>query len=222
MIPVTEGLWEKLVRTMRSPSPSRQAWLLLFLAVMLVQACTEKPQLPRLRQDARILAFGDSLTYGTGAEPSESYPDVLSRLLDRVVVNAGVPGETTAEGLIRLPGVLDDTGPDLVILCLGGNDFLRRQDIAQTQTNLARMIEQIRARHIPLLLVAVPQPRLILHSQALYSDLAEKYRLPIEKDIVSDVLRDQKLKSDPIHPNAAGYRKIAEALAKLLATSGAI
>ena len=198
------------------------AVVLLTGILLLLPAAQEKHRLPPLSADATVLAFGDSLTHGTGANAGESYPEVLAMLTGRKVINAGVPGETTADGLSRLPRVLEETDPDLVILCLGGNDFLRKHPHAMTRANLERMINMVRAEHIPLVLVAVPEPALFSGSAPVYRKLAEEMKLPLENEIVNDVLRDSDLKSDPIHPNAAGYRKIAQALAELLKKSGAI
>lgn len=200
----------------------RLYWLLLILPFLLPGCSSDTPRLPALGSDATILAFGDSLTFGTGATSAESYPQVLADITGRVVINAGVPGETTADGLARLAQVIEENSPDLVILCLGGNDFLRRVEPARTRANLERMINIVRAENIPLALVAVPQPRLLMSGDAMYKELAKEFSLPLENDILADVLGDKGLKSDPIHPNAKGYRRIAEAVAKLLKASGAI
>ncbi|MGH8454155.1 MAG: arylesterase [Nevskiales bacterium] len=210
---------------MSFPSHSLSVARLLLLVVcglLLLSACSDKIRLSPLAADATILAFGDSLTHGTGANQDQSYPTVLAELSGRTVINAGVPGETTAEGLARLPRVLEESNPDLVILCLGGNDFLRRVDPAQTRANLVRMIDMIRAANVPLVLVAVPQLGLLSGSNPVYKELAREFKLPIENEIVADVLHDRDLKSDPIHPNADGYRRMAEALVDLLKNSGAI
>jgi lysophospholipase L1-like esterase len=201
--------------------PARHILSALIMLALLA-GCGKTPRLPPLAHDATLLAFGDSLTFGTGADPRDSYPARLALATGRTVVNAGVPGETTAEGLARLPRVLEETKPDLVILCLGGNDFLRKHDSAQTSANLERMINMIRSEGIPVVLIGVPQMRLFSDSDPLYQDLARKHRLPIEDDILADVLHKNSLKSDPIHPNAEGYRRIAEAVAALLKESGAL
>jgi acyl-CoA thioesterase-1 len=108
----------------------------------------EAPKLRALPQDAVILAFGDSHTHGTVARPSESYPERLAARISRVGVNAGTPGEVTAAGLRRLPGVLEQSAPVLVLLCHGGNDILRKLSQGQAVENLCAMIRIRRAsRH---------------------------------------------------------------------------
>ena len=95
----------------------------LFIYIVLFAGCDSGPKIAPLGQDAVVLAFGDSLTYGTGAPAGQSYPDALADLLGKPVVNVGIPGEVSSAGLKRLPGMLDKHNPTLVILCHGGNDF---------------------------------------------------------------------------------------------------
>lgn len=195
------------------------------LALQLLMACggSKPPPLPRLPPDAKILAFGDSLTAGNGASREQAYPAQLSNLIRREVINAGVPGETTEGGLARLPGVLDETRPQLVILCEGGNDMLRHMDAAQMRSNLAAMIRLIQERRIPLVLLAVPTPRLMaLNDNPAYAELAAEFKLPLLKDQLSEILKDNARKADQIHPNAAGYSDLAAAIAELLKAAGAV
>ncbi|MFN3716956.1 MAG: arylesterase, partial [Thiobacillus sp.] len=161
-------------------------------------------------------------THGTGAAPETAYPAVLAGLTGRTVINAGVPGETTAEGLARLPGVLAEHKPRLVLLCLGGNDMLRRIPAAETETNLRLLVRTIRASGAELVLIGVPGPKVFGGAAPLYARLADELGVPLENTIFDKVLKDSRLKSDPIHANAAGYRVVAERLAEFLRESGAL
>jgi lysophospholipase L1-like esterase len=205
---------------MRVDGILRLVALVLLLAIV---GCSRELPLPPLAEDAVILALGDSLTYGTGAAPQQSYPAQLERLSGRRVINAGVPGEMTAAGLERLPEVLDRYRPQLLILCLGGNDLLRKQAPAGIAHNLERMVLLSRERGVPVLLLGVPRPALFgLESEPLYHALAERVLVALEADVIPEVLADNGLKADPIHPNADGYRAIAVAIHARLKRSGAL
>lgn len=196
--------------------------LLVLLLLFSLAGCGKSPQIPRLAPDATILAFGDSLTYGTGAAASENYPAVLASLTGHKLVNAGVPGETTADGRARLADVLDETKPALLILCMGGNDFLRKLPEAETIANLRAMLDTARQRQLPILLIATPRPGLGLKVPDFYSALAKEYGIVLEAESLEDILSDRALKSDLVHPNAAGYRQFAQAIANKLKQTGAI
>ncbi len=196
--------------------------IFIALAFLLLQSCHSVEKLPPLASDAVILAFGDSITYGTGAATGESYPAVLERLAGRRVVNAGVPGEVTAEGLARLPGVLEQERPALMILCLGGNDLLRHLDRQQAADNLRAMVRLAQERGVAVVLVAVPDINLTLSPPAFYGEIAREFKIPCEEKALSRILGKHSLKSDHIHPNGAGYAQLAQALADLLQRSGAL
>lgn len=211
---------------MKIPAQTTRALLRSLLVALLLSAllaCGEKsPLLPKLGGEDVILAFGDSLTYGTGAGTQEAYPHVLSKLIGRPIIGAGVPGETTADGLERLPAVLDEVNPRLLLLCMGGNDMLRKVDSASIESNLRAMVRLTKARGIGVVLIGVPTPELFGGPPGFYDRIAKDFSLPLEKKVLNDVLFDRSLKSDPIHPNAAGYRRVAEALADLLHKAGAV
>ena len=196
--------------------------LILVLVVALAAGCGDKPKLSRLPGDAVVLAFGDSLTFGTGAAESESYPAQLEKLIGRRVVRAGVPGEVSAQALARLPGALDEHAPRLLLLCIGGNDFLRRLGNSQAEANVREMVKLARSRGVEVLLIGTPEPGITVTPPAFYAGIAKQFSLPYEESAVGEVLRDSGLKSDPIHPNAQGYGVIAGRLAERLRKSGAI
>jgi lysophospholipase L1-like esterase len=196
---------------------------LLFALAFTLASCGEKaPKLPKLAGSDVIVAFGDSLTFGTGAQEEESYPAVLGRLIGRSVVRAGVPGEVTGQGLARLPAILDAHRPRLVIVCLGGNDMLRQAADADISRNLRAIIRTLKERGIAVVLVGVPRPALITSAPEFYAQIAKEFGIPYEGKIVTSVLYSAELRSDPIHPNAQGYRRIAEAIAELLRKAGAV
>lgn len=197
----------------------RNVSLALLLALA---ACSAPPSLPRLSHEAVILAFGDSITYGTGADGGDSYPTALAALTGRRVVNAGVPGEVSGEGLARLPGLLDEHRPQLLILTHGGNDLLHKGSQDELARNLRAMVEAARARGVAVVLVGVPAPGLLLNVPELYPRLAQEYRLAYDGEILRAIESDRALKSDPIHPNAEGYRRLAQRLAALLREAGAL
>ena len=207
-----------------SPISRRQYGVVTFLVVLLLVlvACRSSPQFAPLPAEAVVLGFGDSLTFGSGARPEESYPAVLERLVGKRVVNAGVPGEVTAEGKARLPALLDELRPALVIICLGGNDFLRNLDEKETEANLRAMVQTARERGCEVLLIAVPRLGFGLELPELYRRIAEDAGVPLERKALKRILADKSLKSDPIHPNAAGYRQLAEAVAKEMRRAGAL
>ena len=194
----------------------------ILLAALLAFGCGSKNRIDKLDANATLLAFGDSLTFGSGAGPTESYPAVLERSIGRKVVNAGVPGETSAQGLERLPATLDEVKPQLLLLCHGGNDFLRRLDDAQAASNVRAMIGLARERGIPVVLIGTPKPGLPPSVPAFYGEIATQMKVPYDDAVLRSVLLDNGLKSDMVHPNAAGYAKIAAAVEKMLKGSGAI
>ena len=187
-----------------------------------IAGCGKQASLPKLASGDVIVAFGDSLTHGTGASEHESYPAVLAQLIGREVVRSGVPGEVTAQGLQRLPDVLDEYRPRLVIVCLGGNDMLRRLSMADTRSNLRAIVRTLKERNIGVVLIGVPQPALLSSPPEFYAELAQEFAVPYEGEILKTVLYAAEMKADPIHPNARGYRKMAEAVAALLRRAGAI
>ena len=195
---------------------------LLLIAILLAGCGGELPALTKLPPGAVILAFGDSLTHGSGARTEEAYPAVLAELTGLTVVNRGIPGEVTAKGLARLPVVLDEVRPQLMILCHGGNDMLRKKGTAQAAENIRRMVRLAREHGAQVMLIGVPAPGLLLGTAEFYEPLAEELAAPIEAEALADILSERDFKSDTIHPNAAGYRRLAEAVRDKLREVGAL
>ncbi|WP_157671039.1 GDSL-type esterase/lipase family protein [Chitinibacter sp. GC72] len=196
-------------------------WFLFSCCLLWLTACGKTPELAPLPVGSVVLAFGDSLTYGTGTTEEQAYPARLAAKTGWEIVNAGVPGETAAQARTRFVSTLDETKPKLVLLCLGGNDFLQKLDAAQTKYELGLMIEELQRRKIALLLIGVPKLGLGLGSAPLYAELAEQYGVALNDEILETILAKSSLKSDAVHPNAAGYAMMADKLAEQLAELGA-
>lgn len=194
---------------------------LALIAIIALSACDSK-RLPVLGPDDTILAFGDSLTHGTGVSQGDSYPTVLATLTNRSVVNAGVPGEISATGLSRLPAVLKEIRPSLMVLLHGGNDVLRNLDLSQTRNHLSAMITLAKDQGVEVVLVGVPQKSLFSDSAPIYSELAQQHGLVFLDDIIANLVRSPSKKSDSVHFNADGYRELAQAIYDRLKKAGAI
>ena len=206
-------------------STARRRWPRAVAAgalLAVLAACSDDGRLQPLPPGGAILAFGNSLTYGIGAREGESYPEVLAGLTGRTVVRAGVPGEVTADGLRRLPGVLDRERPALVILCHGGNDILRKRPLEQAAANLREMIRLSRESGAQVVMLGVPRFGLFLNTAEFYTEVADSEGVPIEADALPDILSDNDLKSDAVHPNAAGYARLAQAIDGFLRAQGAL
>jgi acyl-CoA thioesterase-1 len=194
----------------------------IFLFLFLFACTNTQLTLSRLPDDAVILAFGDSLTSGVGAPPGSSYPEILENLINRKVIKSGIPGETSGEGLVRLPSELATHRPKLVLLCLGGNDLLRRMDLEKTAGNVSRMVQMIRNSGAEVVIIGVPKPGLVLSTARFYKTISEDMEVPLEGSLLPDILAESKLRSDPIHPNAEGYKRLAEGIADFLRKTGAL
>jgi acyl-CoA thioesterase I len=198
--------------------------VLIIMSVIMLCGCSKPPaRLSYLYDDNVVVAFGDSLTFGTGANKDSSYPVILQKLIDRKVINRGVPGLETAGGKNTIGMVIQQERPSLVILCLGGNDMLRQRKTADIKNNLAEIIKTILANKVGVLLVSVPRPSLIGNSPpAFYQDLAETFNIPIENKLLLKLEKNPAYKSDLIHLNAKGYRALAQGIAEQMQKSGAI
>jgi len=197
--------------------------LLLFIFILL-SACNEStPVFKKISADATILSFGDSLTYGTGASQDADYPSVLSALSSHEVINAGIPGELSGDGLNRLSSLLDEYSPELLILIHGGNDILKKIPQQQTRNNLKQMIALANQRNIIVVMLGVPKPSLLfLSSSDLYQQVADTQKVPIDLDTLPEILSSKQLKSDAIHPNDKGYKLMAENIFNFLIETGAL
>jgi acyl-CoA hydrolase len=208
-------------------SLSRRHLLAALAVSTLLAACGKRaPQSQALPAGSTVLALGDSLTSGVGATPDTAYPTVLQSLTGWQVVNGGVSGDTTAQALARLPGLLQEHQPRLVIVSIGGNDFLRQMSAGTAKATIREISRTAQAGGAQVLLVAVPQVSLLaagtgsLKDHPLYAELAEELKLPLHAEGWADVLSRPELRADTVHANAQGYRQFAEGLVKTLRKVG--
>lgn len=207
----------------RAATRAYKNFLLFGFAILGLVGCNQPTvSLKPLSSDAVILAFGDSLTFGTGAQPEQSYPAFLAEMTGRKLINAGVPGELSTAGKARLSKVLNDIKPDLVILCHGANDLLRKHSRLSLQANLQAMVNDIHDNGAQVILIAVPALGLNLAPVPLYLDVAKSNNIPVQTNILSELLIDTSLKSDQVHPNELGYQQLAQSIHHLLIETGAI
>lgn len=190
--------------------------------MILLISCSQPKKLDILLAGSKILAFGDSLTYGTGADKGKSYPDVLEQLTQLEVINEGIPGELSSEGLDRLPKLLAEYQPELLILCHGGNDILRKKSSQQLKQNLIAMIELAQQHNTQVVLIGVPQLKVFGGVHPVYQQVAEQYNLPFEFEALSSLLKNNQYRSDMVHLNNAGYQQFAEQIHQLLQEEGAM
>ncbi len=202
--------------------------LCVLAAVLVLAGCGGDRSLAPLPADAVVLAFGDSITAGVGAGPGQDYPTALAAATGWQVVNAGISGDTARQARSRLAAVLATTRPDLVILELGGNDFLRRTPAARVRDYLREIVREARAAGTQVALVAVPRLSLIrasagiLSDSPIYAEIAAEEGVILIPDILSEILSNGNLRADQIHPNAAGYRQLAAGIKMALAGSGLV
>jgi acyl-CoA thioesterase-1 len=199
---------------------------LLFAVLMslLLAACrSEMPKHAPLPAGTVVLAFGDSVTFGTGATTGEDYPTRLAARSGWKVVNGGVPGDTAAAARSRIDALLQENKPALVIVELGGNDFLRRRAEGQVKEDLRAIVRTVKGAGAIPVLVSVPELSLGvlgLSDSPIYAALAEEEKIWLVNKVFSEVLSSEALRSDRIHPNGQGYQALADGIARSLAKAG--
>jgi acyl-CoA thioesterase-1 len=173
----------------------------------------------------RILALGDSLTSGYGLPNGMGFTDVLERALkaqhvNATVINAGVAGDTSSDGLGRLDWSLSDpkSAPDAAIVELGANDALRGLQPAQMERNLDAILAKLKARNIPVLLAGMKSPRNMgpayaSEYDAVFVRLAKKYGALLYPFFLDGVVLDRSLiQPDGLHPNSKGVDVIVKSI----------
>ncbi|MGZ7080803.1 MAG: arylesterase [Thermoanaerobaculia bacterium] len=172
-----------------------------------------------------IIAFGDSLTAGYGAGQGEDYPTRLSSLIGATVTNAGVSGDTTDAALARIDADVLSHDPRIVIIGLGGNDYLHGVAIETTEKNLRTIVRRIHEAGAMVVLLGFRFPSITVNYEKMYERVGGDERCLLVPNLLHGIETDPSLKSDEIHPNAKGYQLMAERIAgptrKLIAKADA-
>ncbi|UCF93579.1 MAG: arylesterase [Desulfobacterales bacterium] len=182
--------------------------VILFLGYRII--LTSTPEQTHHPPDGPVICFGDSLTYGTGANEGMDYPSQLSRLIARPVINAGVPGDTTARALKRLERDVLSRTPAVVLITLGGNDLKNGVARATAFQNLKTIVETIQGQNAVAIIGGLRFPLRDRGYGRGFEELAQETGVILIPNILEDIMGDPRRMSDPIHPNDAGYKLIAE------------
>ena len=196
--------------------------ILLVALIVLVAACGSKVKENAFPHGSMALALGDSLTEGFGVAPGEAWPNLLAGQTGWGVINGGVSGDTSGGALRRLPALLEEHNPVLVLVALGGNDMLRHVPQEETIANLGQILAVIKSHGAKPVLLATQKPSVAgavfqnLSAADFYQRVADEQQVPLIENAIADVLSDPRMKGDPLHPNAAGHallsRKIFDEL----------
>lgn len=213
---------------MDAPTIAARRRFIAALLLCLLTACTDPTQFPPLPDGTPVLAFGDSVTAGVGAAAGLGYPDRLAQATGWQVINGGLSGDTARQARQRLAPLLATHQPALVIVELGGNDFLRQTPAAKVRLYLQEIVREARASGATVALVAVPRLSLLrasvgaLSDSPIYAELAAEEGVVLIPAVFSDVLSDESLRADEIHPNARGYEQLARGILSALAEAGLV
>jgi lysophospholipase L1-like esterase len=182
----------------------------IVLAVAVWYLRSDVPRAARPTAGTAIIAFGDSLVEGRGATPGGDFVSVLSRQVGVPIINAGRSGDTTQAALARLDPDVLSRNPRIVIVLLGGNDFLRRVPPEQTFANLTTIVERIRATGAAVVLIGVNVGLFRDPYGDEFEQLARRTSAGLVPDILDDIIGDNARMADSIHPNDVGYQLIAD------------
>ena len=186
--------------------------LIFILALsILLAGCSQAPKIRNLdSRGSNIICLGDSLTSGMGAEPGQDYPSLLSGYLGRKVINAGVSGDTTGDALKRIEKDVLEQNPQMVIVILGGNDFLQRLPKEETFRNLEKIVGLVQSGGAAVTLAEVKTG--LLNNPYLngFKNLARHKKTLLIPDILKGIIAKPALMSDTVHPNAKGYAVMAK------------
>ena len=196
------------------------------LLALLVAGCSDKKGKEQaLPAGSVVVALGDSITQGVGASEATAWPALLAQASGWQVINAGVSGDDSAQALARLPALLREHRPALVIVSIGGNDFLRRQPESATRANIDAILRAVSESGSRAVLIAIPKLGLgaalgIPSDHEMYAELAKAHEVRLLSGAWGAVMKESRWMSDQVHPNAQGYAEFAARLQAFLREQG--
>ncbi|MFA5276193.1 MAG: GDSL-type esterase/lipase family protein [Candidatus Omnitrophota bacterium] len=193
---------------------------LVFLFVSLcaigLTGCLKREITNTASKGKNIICFGDSITFGYGANPGEDFPAQLCKLIGSLVINAGVSGDTSTEGLERLDSDVLQKDPYLVLIEFGGNDFIKNVPEDVTIKNTEEMIDRIQAKGAMVALVDISAGMFMGRYRTLFAQIAAKKKAIFIPSVLNKIITNPSMKSDFLHPNASGYKEAAKRIQKAI------
>ncbi len=187
------------------------SWFIViaFIAFTALAGCAKK-EIKNIESEGKnIICFGDSITFGYGAEPGEDYPTALAKMTRFPVINAGIDGDTTIEALKRIDSDVLDREPLLVIIEFAGNDFLRKIPRDVTLNNIKYMVDSFQAKGAMVAIVDISAGFFLKEYREALGVLAKEKNAIFIPGLLSGIITNPSMKSDFIHPNKEGYKAIS-------------
>ncbi|UYZ85012.1 GDSL-type esterase/lipase family protein [Entomomonas sp. E2T0] len=199
--------------------------IIILLVIMLGACGKSEVQYDAISSGTTVVAFGDSVTYGYGVSKEQNYPTRLAVITGWNIINAGVSGERADQAKNRISSVLKQYQPKLVLIEIGGNDFLKRRKEQAVKEDIRSIINTVKAENAIPVLIAVPalSPIAMIglpSDSSIYKELAKEENIILIDSVFSNVLRDEKLRLDNIHPNAQGYQQMVGGIVEQLRSNG--
>jgi lysophospholipase L1-like esterase len=191
--------------------------LLFYCSIVLLLVGCARKEIKNINSKGKnIICFGDSITFGYGAEPGGDYPSALAKMTSAPVINAGIDGDTSTEAIKRIKSDVLDRDPLLVIVEFGGNDFLRKIPQEETLNNMRGIIDEIQAQGAMVAVVDISTEMILKQYRSAFYNLAREKGAIFIPRILSGIITNPRLKSDFIHPNADGYNVIAKRIYRVI------
>ena len=191
----------------------KKFFIVLFLFCLC--ACGKEEITNYPAQEGPIVAFGDSLTYGQGVSPQDAYPAVLENLLGKEVINLGISGNTSLQGLARKEKIRP-LRPSFVLIEFGANDLFKKVPREKTKEALEELTDYAQDLGAVVVLIDTGGNSLMKPYKKMMKEIAKKKKTLYVDGIMDGIFNNKNLKSDPLHPNEKGYKKIASKISKTL------